>query len=335
MANTTIERTISTTISEKYRILRIPESLYTYEKIDHRKSGEKQFDYVDPKNRDVQLEMEKAATQHLKNINAFITAGKKIKNLDDSFAVKASVIIPVKNREATIKSAVDSALSQETNFDYNIIIIDNHSTDGTTRILKEYSEKHEKVIHLIPASKDLSIGGCWNYGINHNSCGTFAIQLDSDDVYGSSTALQSIVDKFEEEKCGMVIGSYTMTNFEMRELPPGLIDHKEWTDENGMNNALRINGLGAPRAFYTPVIRQIGFPNVGYGEDYSAALNISRKYKIGRIYKSIYNCRRWEGNTDSDLSIEQVNRNNLYKDRIRTIEILARQKKNADEPAAE
>ena len=279
--------------------------------------------------------METAATQHLKNINAFITPGKEIESLDQSFPVKASVIIPVKNRETTIRSAVDSALRQSTNFDFNIIIVDNHSTDGTTKILNEYSEKHEKVIHLIPASKDLNIGGCWNHGVNHGSCGKFAIQLDSDDVYGSLTALQSIVDKFEEEKCGMVIGSYTMTNFEMKELPPGLIDHKEWTDENGMNNALRINGLGAPRAFYTPIIRQIGFPNVGYGEDYSAALNISRDYKIVRIYNSIYNCRRWEGNTDSDLSIEQVNKNNLYKDRIRTIEILARQKKNADEPAAE
>ena len=319
-------------ISANHNILRIPEYLYTQEPVDLRNSGEKQFDYVDPKNRTVQKEMEKAASIHLKKIGASIRQGNEINFSEiDNFSTRASVIIPVKNREKTIKDAVESALNQDASFSYNIIIVDNHSTDKTSEIIKEYSKKDERVIHLIPPQKGLNIGGCWNYAVQSKHCGAFAVQLDSDDVYSSTKALSKIVDAFYSEKCAMVIGSYTMTNFEMKELPPGLIDHKEWTDDNGMNNALRINGLGAPRAFYTPIIRQTRFPDVGYGEDYAAALAISRDYKIGRIYESLYLCRRWKGNTDSDLPIEKVNKNNFYKDKIRTFEILARQRKNKNE----
>lgn len=320
------------TISTNHKILRIPEHLYTQEPVDLRKSGEKQFDYVDPKNQTVQKEMEKAASIHLKKIGAIIAQGNEINFSEiDNFSARASVIIPVKNRQKTIKDAVESALNQDVSFSYNIIIVDNHSTDKTSKIIKEYSEKNERVIHLIPPQKGLNIGGCWNYALQSKHCGAFAVQLDSDDVYSSPDTLNKIVNAFYSEKCAMVIGSYTMTNFEMQELPPGLIDHKEWTDDNGMNNALRINGLGAPRAFYTPIIRKIDFPDVSYGEDYAAALAISRDYKIGRIYESLYLCRRWEGNTDSDLPIEKVNKNNFYKDKIRTFEILARKGKNKNE----
>lgn len=312
-------------ISEKHELLHIPEYLYSYEEIDLRKSGEKQFDYVDPKNREVQKEMEAAATEHLKRIKAFIRPGKEIKTFNkNNFSITASVIIPVKNRVKTISDAIDSAINQKTRYNFNIIIVNNHSTDGTTELIEEYSSKHDGIIHLIPKSKTLNIGGCWNLAIQNEKCGMFAIQLDSDDLYYSEDTIEKIVDKFYSEKCAMVIGSYTMTDFNLNELPPGLIDHKEWTAENGMNNALRINGLGAPRAFYTPVVREIGFPNTSYGEDYAASLAISRKYKISRIYESIYSCRRWEGNTDSDLSIDKINRNNYYKDKIRSLEIAAR-----------
>jgi len=316
-------------ISEKHELLHIPEFLYSYEEIDLRKSGEKQFDYVDPKNREVQKEMESVATEHLKRINAFIRPGKEIEAFNkNNFSFAASVIIPVKNRVKTISDAIDSAIIQKTRYDFNIIIVDNHSTDGTTELIEGYSSKHDGIIHLIPKSKTLNIGGCWNLAIQNEKCGMFAIQLDSDDIYYSEDTIEKIVDKFFSEKCAMVIGSYTMTDFNLNELPPGLIDHKEWTAENGMNNALRINGLGAPRAFYTPVVREIGFPNTSYGEDYAVSLAISRKYKISRIYESIYSCRRWEGNTDSDLSIDKINRNNYYKDKIRSLEIAARIKMN-------
>lgn len=317
-------------IAEKNNIVHIPEYLYSTEELDRRKSGEKQFDYVDPKNRAVQIEMEAAATNYLKLIGAHIAPGKKLNSFDEeSFPVKASVIIPVKNRVKTIGNAIDSALIQKTDFDFNIIVVDNYSTDGTTELLQKYASKNSTIIHLIPESKNLNIGGCWNYAVKHKMCGMFAVQLDSDDLYSGENTLQQIVDKFYEERCAMVIGSYTMTNFSLEPIPPGLIDHREWTDENGMNNALRINGLGAPRAFYTPIVRDIGFPNTSYGEDYAVALAISRDYKIGRIYNSIYNCRRWEGNTDSDLSIEKINQNNFYKDTLRTFEIIARQKMNS------
>ena len=240
----------------------------------------------------------------------------------------STVIIPVKNREKTITDAVNSALNQKTNFNFNVIVIDNHSSDGTTEILNELSKNEERIIHLIPEKSDLGIGGCWNEGIFHKSCGKFAVQLDSDDLYKDEKTLQKIVDKFYEEKCGMVIGSYQLTDYNLIGIPPGIVDHKEWTDENGRNNALRINGLGAPRAFFTPLIRELKFPNVSYGEDYAVALAVSRNNKVGRIYEPIYICRRWEGNTDSSLTIEQQNKNNYYKDKIRTNEILERQKIN-------
>ncbi len=312
-------------ISRQNSIFRLPECLYTVEREDRMEAGEKQFNYVDPKNRDVQIEMERSATEHLKKLKAFLSPGSKKLNPGSlKFDYEASVIIPVKNREKTISESVVSALEQKTNFKFNLLVVDNHSTDETTKILNEISKKDKRVIHIIPERRDLQIGGCWNEAIFHNLCGKFAIQLDSDDLYKDQTTLQKIVDKFYEERCGMVIGSYQLTDFNLNEVPPGIIDHREWSEDNGKNNALRINGMGAPRAFFTPLIRDIKFPNVSYGEDYSVVLAISRHYKIGRIYEPIYICRRWEGNTDSSLSIEQENRNNFYKDKIRTIEILAR-----------
>ena len=303
----------------------IDEYLYTVNNIiDKRKSGEKQFDYVDPKNRNVQLEMEKACTIYLKKIGALIEPNGNEVQFIDEFTTEVSVIIPVRNREKTIADAIQSVLTQKTNFDFNLIIINNQSTDKTTEIINSFAEKDSRVIHLIPSRSDLGIGGCWQTGIEHKECGKFAVQLDSDDVYETPETLQKIVDEFYKQKCAMLIGSYTMTNFEMEPIPPGLIDHKEWTDENGPNNALRINGLGAPRAFYTPILREIGVPNTSYGEDYALGLQISHSYKIGRIYESIYLCRRWQDNTDAALSIEKTNANNHYKDKLRTIEILSR-----------
>ncbi|PVX51726.1 glycosyl transferase family 2 [Balneicella halophila] len=315
-------------ISQKRSIRRIGESLYTLAVVDKRASGKKIFDYVDPKQREVQIEMEQACTEHLKDLNALVTPDFDPVMFDEKgFKVKASVIIPVRNRKKTIIDAVSSVLKQEADFDYNLIVVDNYSTDGTTEILAEFARKHSKVTHVIPSRRDLGIGGCWNEGINHKKCGMFAIQLDSDDLYSDENTLQKIVDTFYEEQCAMVIGTYLMTNFDLEEIPPGVIDHKEWTPENGMNNALRINGLGAPRAFYTPIIRELGFPNVSYGEDYAVALAISRDYKIGRIYEPVYLCRRWEDNSDASLSIEKQNAHNHYKDSIRTLELEARIKK--------
>ncbi len=316
-------------ISQERMILRIPEFLYSAEELDTRKSGERQFDYVDPRNRAVQIEMEHAATNHLKKIGAFLEPNFKEVDLSkEKFGVEASVIIPVKNRVKTISNAVESALKQKTNFPFNIIIVDNHSTDGTTELLKAFASKNKNIIYIIPQRKDLLIGGCWNEAVYHQSCGRFAVQLDSDDVYKDENSLQIVIETFEKEKCAMVIGSYILTDFSLNKIPPGLIDHKEWTPDNGPNNALRINGLGAPRAFYTPLLQKIKIPNVSYGEDYFLGITFSREYKIGRIYEPIYFCRRWEGNSDSSLSIEKINLNNLYKDRLRTFEILARQKKN-------
>lgn len=315
-------------VSKDYEIYRLQEYLYNLEKVDHRASGKKIFDYVDPKQREVQIEMEQACTLHLRDLNALITSSE-LEMVDfgaSLFKYKATVIIPVRNREKTISDAIDSVLKQQTNFPFNIIVVDNHSTDNTTEILAEYARQNKDVSHCIPMRQDLGIGGCWNEAINHSLCGEFAIQLDSDDLYADEHALQQIVDTFESEKCAMVIGSYKMTNFDLEEIPPGLIDHKEWTDSNGMNNALRINGLGAPRAFYTPIIREVGFPNVSYGEDYAVALAISRTYKIGRIYTPIYLCRRWEDNSDALLSIEKQNAHNFYKDSVRTFELEARLK---------
>lgn len=314
-------------LSRKYSFLRIPEFLYTISEFDTRKSGEKQFDYVDPKNREVQIEMEKACTEHLKGIGAYLKPEfSKVDFNKDEFSVEASVIIPVYNRVKTIADAIRSVLKQKTNFKFNLIIVDNHSNDGTTEVIENFSDD-ERLVHLIPGRKDLGIGGCWNEAVHSESCGRFAVQLDSDDIYNSENTLQKIVNKFYEENSAMVIGSYQMTNFSLEEIPPGIIDHREWTPDNGRNNALRINGLGAPRAFYTPVLRKINIPNVNYGEDYAVGLAISRNYKIARIYEPVYQCRRWEGNSDAALSVEKTNENNFYKDRIRTIEILARQNK--------
>jgi hypothetical protein len=316
-------------VSEHHPVVRIPQYLYTASKLDLRKSGEKLFDYVDPQNRNVQIEMEKAATFHLKQIGAYLPPVENDTNLDaEEFEYEASVIIPVKNREKTIVDAIQSALKQETDFSYNVIVVDNHSSDSTTQILSELSNKENKLLHIIPERTDLGIGGCWNEAILNAQCGKFAVQLDSDDLYLNENTLQKIIDKFYQDSCAMIIGSYKLADFNMKEIPPGVIDHREWTDENGHNNALRINGLGAPRAFYTPVVREIKFPNVSYGEDYVVALAILREHKIGRIYEPLYLCRRWEGNTDADLSIEQQNANDYYKDSIRTTEIIERQKKN-------
>jgi hypothetical protein len=309
-------------------LVRIPEFLFTMNESDTRKSGEKQFDYVSSNAREKQIEMEMVCTSHLKKIGGFLQPPfREIDFSEADFPMEASVIIPVRNRIKTIKDAVESVLSQKTNFKFNLIVIDNFSTDGTTQMLAKYA-KNKKLIHIIPDRNDLGIGGCWNVGIFSEMCGKFAVQLDSDDLYSSENTLQKIVDKFYEEKCAMVIGSYQMTNFDLEEIPPGIIDHKEWTPENGPNNALRINGLGAPRAFYTPVLREIKVPNVSYGEDYAVGLAISREYKIGRIYEPVYLCRRWDDNSDASLDVAKQNAHNLYKDRIRSIELKARLKKN-------
>ena len=317
-------------ISLDYELTRIPEFLYTASEIDTRLSGEKQFDYVNPRNRDYQIEMEKAFTQYLKKSGAFLFPDFQDIDFDPSFEIEASVIIPVKNRVNTIKDAIDSALSQKCDFNYNVIVVDNYSIDGTTKLLEEYNKSNSKLIHLIPEEKNLEIGGCWNYAVNHKLCGKFAVQLDSDDLYNNENALQKIIDKFYQAKCGMVIGSYLMTNFDLKELPPGLIDHKEWSDDNGFNNALRINGLGAPRAFYTPLLRKLGIPNVSYGEDYFLGITISGSYKIGRIFEPVYLCRRWDGNSDAALDIISLNRNNYYKDKLRTFELRKRKITNGN-----
>ena len=315
-------------MQRKGLIFHLNEYLYTSEMLDMRKSGEKQFDYVNPRNREVQIEMEQAVTEHLTIIGALVD-NKKYKEpqftLGD-FPVEASVIIPVFNREKTIADAVRSALSQEASFEYNVIVVDNHSTDNTGKILREISDP--RLVVIVPERTDLGIGGCWNEAVYSKSCGRFAVQLDSDDLYSGTDTLQRIVDCFHEQRTGMVIGSYRMCDFNLQTLPPGIIDHREWTDDNGANNALRINGLGAPRAFFTPLLREVGFPNTSYGEDYALGLWFSRTYRIGRIYDELYLCRRWGGNSDADLSIDKLNKNNSYKDKLRTIELLARKKMN-------
>lgn len=308
-------------ISQKSKLVHINEYLYTEVESDKRKSGEKQFDYVDPKNRQVQIEMEQACTNHLKEIGGYLyPIFRPVDFSSHTFEYEASVIIPVRNRIRTVKDAVRSALNQQTTFPFNVIVIDNHSTDGTSEVLRELSSD-KRLIHVIPERDDLGIGGCWNIGIHHEKCGKFAVQLDSDDVYKDEHSLQIIIDTFYKQKCAMVIGTYMMTNFDMQEIAPGIIDHKEWTPDNGRNNALRINGLGAPRAFYTPILREIKVPNTSYGEDYALGLKISHDYQIGRIYDVIYLCRRWEGNSDAALPVEKINQNNLYKDRLRTWEL--------------
>jgi len=308
-------------------MVHIPECLFTKVETDTRASGERQFDYVKASQRELQLEMEQVCTAHLRDIGALLLAPFPETIFSENFPTEASVIIPVRNRVKTIRDAIVSVLIQKTSFKFNLIVVDNFSTDGTSEILEEYAQSG-KLIHIIPERKDLGIGGCWNVAVFHPDCGKFAVQLDSDDLYLDENTLQIIIDKFYEENCAMVIGSYRMTNFDLAEIPPGVIDHQEWTDDNGPNNALRINGLGAPRAFYTPVLREIRVPNVSYGEDYALGLAISGKYKIGRIYQPIYLCRRWEDNTDASLDIAKQNANNLYKDRIRTFELQSRIQRN-------
>ena len=321
-------------LSRVGEIFHLNEYLYTENELDTRKSGEKQFDYVNPRNREVQIEMERACTQHLEKVGALIdTSYYRLPDFNEQdFEYEASVVIPVFNREKTIVDAVKSALSQKANFKFNVIVVNNHSTDKTgeilSRIAHEMEEKNDKqagrLIQIVPERRDLGIGGCWNVAINSDHCGKFAVQLDSDDLYSSPKTLQKIVDAFYKQKAAMMIGSYRMCDFDLNTLPPGLIDHKEWTEDNGCNNALRINGLGAPRAFFTPLVRQIQFPNTSYGEDYALGLTFSRRYRIGRIYDELYLCRRWGGNSDAALSIDRVNANNLYKDRLRTMELKAR-----------
>ena len=315
---------IRLSISRISHIAHIAEMLYTEVEEDMRTSGAKQFDYVNPNNREVQIEMEKACTTHLQRIGALLLPDdiEEVPSATD-YPCEASVIIPVYNRVRTIGDALQSALQQATDFDYNVIVVDNHSTDGTTQLVEQYSND-SRLIHIVPRRTDLGIGGCWQLAIDDARCGRYAIQLDSDDLYANKTTLQQIIDCFKAEKCGMVIGSYDLTDFNLQPLPPGLIDHREWSNDNGRNNALRINGLGAPRAFETTILRQTGIPNVSYGEDYALGLRISRRYRIGRIYHSLYHCRRWEGNSDAALPVERINSNNYYKDQLRTWELQAR-----------
>lgn len=314
------------------KIVHINEFLYVSRTVDTRRSGERQFDYVDPKNRDVQIEMESICTEYLKKVGAFLDPSSRLalpscdapSRGNAEFPVTASVVIPVYNRAGTIADAVNSALSQKCTFRYNVIVVDNHSTDGTSDILASLSSQDSRLLHLVPERRGMGIGGCWNYAADSPHCGEFAVQLDSDDVYSSEDVLQRIVDEFRKQDCAMLIGSYLMTDFSLNPIPPGVIDHREWTDGNGMNNALRINGLGAPRAFRTGLIRSLRFPDVSYGEDYAMGLRISRTFRIGRIYDVLYFCRRWGGNSDADLDIVRLNANNFYKDRLRTWELKAR-----------
>ncbi|MBR3302658.1 MAG: glycosyltransferase family 2 protein [Bacteroidales bacterium] len=314
-------------VSQLGELVHINEYLYSEIEEDTRKTGEKLFDYVDPRNRDVQIEMEAACTCHLKDIGGYLEPKfPKISFGRHKFEYEASVIIPVLNRVKTIKDAIMSALTQQCSFKFNVIVVENgprcHSWDGTTEVIKSIKDK--RLVHIIPTRKDIGVGGAWNMALNHPKCGKFAVQLDSDDIYSGEDTLQKIVDAFYAQNCAMVIGSYMLTDINLKMLPPGKVDHREWTPENGRNNALRINGLGAPRAFYTPVVREIGFPNVNYGEDYAVGLAISRKYQIGRIYDVLYYCRRHDENSDAALSVEKENLNNTYKDRIRTWELQAR-----------
>ena len=316
-------------ITKRKALFHLPEFLYTESEIDARKSGEKLFDYVNPKNRQVQIEMEAVCTRYLKDTGVWLEpVFSTVEFSTEDFPVEASVIIPVRNREKTVEDAIRSVLLQKTDFQFNLIVVDNHSTDRTTEIIRTIASNDPRLVHIIPERGDLGIGGCWNVAVMSPQCGKFAIQLDSDDLYIDENTVQTVVNAFYEQNCAMVVGTYKMVNFKLEEIPPGIIDHKEWTPDNGRNNALRINGLGAPRAFYTPVYREIKIPNTSYGEDYAMGLAISRNYQIGRIYHPLYLCRRWDENSDASLDINKLNAHNKYKDCIRTIELIARKNKN-------
>ena len=317
-------------LSRHGALVHLPQTLYGVDEVDARASGQKQFDYVDPRNREAQIEMEAIFTDHLRKIGAWLPQRTRTVGEDDaSYAVEASVVIPVLNRAATIQDALRSALSQQTDFLFNVIVIDNYSTDGTSERIDELASSDSRVIHLIPEESGLGIGGCWNAGISHPACGRYAVQLDSDDMYSGPDTLQRIVEVFRRERCAVVIGSYMMTDFDLRPIPPGIIDHREWTDSNGHNNALRINGLGAPRAFHAATLRSAGgFENVSYGEDYDVVLRLTREYRLCRIYAPVYSCRRWGGNSDAALDISKINAHNAYKDSLRTCELFARQQMN-------
>ena len=319
-------------LSRHGALMHLPQTLYGVDEVDPRASGQKQFDYVDPRNREAQIEMEAIFTDHLRKIGAWLPQRTRTVGEDGGiYAVEASVIIPVLNRAATIQDALRSALPQQTDFPFNVIVIDNHSTDGTSERIDELASSDSRVIHLIPEATGLGIGGCWNAGINHPECGRYAVQLDSDDMYSGPDTLQRIVEVFRCERCAVIIGSYMMTDFDLRPIPPGIIDHREWTDSNGHNNALRINGLGAPRAFHAATLRSVGgFENVSYGEDYGVVLRLTREYRICRIYDPIYSCRRWGGNSDAALDIFRINAHNAYKDSLRARELLARQQMNGN-----
>ena len=319
-------------LSRHGALMHLPQTLYGVDEVDPRASGQKQFDYVDPRNREAQIEMEAIFTDHLRKIGAWLPQRTRTVGEDSGvYAVEVSVIIPVLNRAATVQDALRSALSQQTDFPFNVIVIDNHSTDGTSERIDELASSDSRVIHVIPEETGLGIGGCWNAGINHPACGRYAVQLDSDDMYSGPDTLQRIVDVFRRERCAVVIGSYMMTDFDLRPIPPGVIDHREWTDSNGHNNALRINGLGAPRAFHATTLRSVGgFENVSYGEDYGVVLRLTREYRLCRIYDPIYSCRRWGGNSDAALDISRINAHNAYKDSLRTRELLARQQMNGN-----
>jgi hypothetical protein len=312
-------------VSQRHPIVHINEYLSICEEKNEKAGGERQFDYVNPRNREAQIEMEKACTAHLKQIGAYLPERRKTVNLyEHPFDTEASVIIPVRNRVRTIGQAIRSALGQETSFPFHVIVVDNHSTDGTWEEIQSIAAHAPRLKYLKPQWHYLGIGGCWNLAVHHPDCGRFAVQLDSDDVYSDAHSLQKIVDAFHTHSCGMVVGSYRLTDFHLQTIPPGIVDHREWTPENGHNNALRINGLGAPRAFYTPLLRSIDFPNTSYGEDYAVGLRIGREYAIGRIYDVLYLCRRWEDNSDALPDIAKINGHNAYKDNLRTWEVEAR-----------
>ena len=316
-------------IGSGHPVVRIPEYLYTAERPAAGNAERNLFDYLDPAGREVQEEMERAVTLHLKEIGAYLAPSfREVAPEEGAWDTEATVIIPVLNRERTIADAIGSVMRQKAGFSFNLIVVDNHSSDRTTEIIREAGRKYENLVHLIPERRDLGIGGCWNEAVHHPACGRFAVQLDSDDLYAEETLLEQMVATFYRERCAMVIGSYRLTDFDLNEIPPGIVDHREWTADNGRNNALRINGLGAPRAFFTPVLRQVRIPNVSYGEDYAVALAISRHYRIGRIYQPVYLCRRWEDNTDASLDVATRNSHDTYKDRLRTIELSARIRMN-------